>query len=145
MSARRPKAAADLDTEVVPGRRIAASLIVNATSLGQHVLPDANVSVPIDTTALGLGVTVVDLAYRGDGARRRRARSRGSGRARRRRARGADRPGDLRVRAPHRRRAPVEAIAAARAPSDPAETAPGRCTARGPGRARLRGGPIPRR
>jgi shikimate dehydrogenase len=24
--------------------------------------------VPIDTTALGLGVTVVDLAYRGDGA-----------------------------------------------------------------------------
>jgi shikimate 5-dehydrogenase len=43
---------------------------VNATPLGQHEtpVPDANVSVPIDTTALGLGVTVVDLAYRGDGA-----------------------------------------------------------------------------
>jgi shikimate dehydrogenase len=71
VSARRPEAAAELGAEVAPWPPDrTASLIVNATPLGQPETPapDANVSVPIDTTALGLGVTVVDLAYRGDGA-----------------------------------------------------------------------------
>jgi shikimate dehydrogenase len=71
VSARRPEAVSELGAEAVPWPPDrGASLIVNATPLGQHEtpVPDANVSVPIDTTALGLGVTVVDLAYRGDGA-----------------------------------------------------------------------------
>ena len=70
VSARRPEAAAELGAPVIPWPPDrGASLIVNATPLGQHetTVPDANGSVPIDTTALGLGVTVVDLAYRGDG------------------------------------------------------------------------------
>jgi shikimate 5-dehydrogenase len=71
VSARRPEAAAELGVDAVawpPDRT--ASLIVNATPLGQHEtsVPGTDVSVAVDTTALGLGVTVVDLAYRGDGA-----------------------------------------------------------------------------
>jgi shikimate dehydrogenase len=70
-SARRPEAAAELGAGVVswpPDR--AATVVVNATPLGQAEtpVPDANLSVPIDTTLLGPDTTVVDLAYRGDGA-----------------------------------------------------------------------------
>jgi len=71
VSARRPDAAADLGVGVVPwppGR--GAALVVNATPLGQRETsaPGTDVSVPIDTKLLGEGTTVVDLAYRGDGA-----------------------------------------------------------------------------
>jgi shikimate dehydrogenase len=70
VSARRPEAAAELGVDVVPWPPDrAAALVVNATPLGQretHV-PGTNVSVPIDTSMLGAGMTVVDLAYRGDG------------------------------------------------------------------------------
>jgi shikimate dehydrogenase len=71
VSARRPGAAAELGVDVVPWPPPrAAALVVNATPLGQREtpVPDANVSVPIDSSLLGLGTTVVDLAYRGDGA-----------------------------------------------------------------------------
>jgi shikimate dehydrogenase len=71
VSARRPEAAAELGAGAVPWPpERAAKLVVNATPLGQREtpVPGADVSVPIDTSLLGAGVTVVDLAYRGDGA-----------------------------------------------------------------------------
>ena len=71
VSARRADAAADLGADVVPWPPPrAAALVVNATPLGQHEtpVPGTDVSVPIDTNLLEPGMTVVDLAYRGDGA-----------------------------------------------------------------------------
>jgi shikimate dehydrogenase len=71
VAARRPEAAAELGVDTIPWPPDrAAALIVNATPLGQRETPapGANVSVPIDTNLLGSGMTVVDLAYRGDGA-----------------------------------------------------------------------------
>jgi shikimate dehydrogenase len=71
VSARRPDAAAALGVAVAPWPPDrAAALVVNATPLGQAEtsVPGTNVSVPIETSLLGPGVTVVDLAYRGDGA-----------------------------------------------------------------------------
>lgn len=71
VSARRPQAAAELGAAVVPWPPDrAAALIVNATPLGQAEEPvsGTNCSAPVDAGLLGPGMTVVDLAYRGDGA-----------------------------------------------------------------------------
>jgi shikimate dehydrogenase len=71
VSARRPEAAAQLGASVVPWPPDrAAALVVNATPLGQAEKPGSgtNCSEPIDVGLLGPGMTVVDLAYRGDGA-----------------------------------------------------------------------------
>jgi shikimate dehydrogenase len=70
VSARRPEAAAELGPAVPWPPNRAAALVVNATPLGQHEtsVPGTNVSVPIDTSLLGPRMTVVDLAYRGDGS-----------------------------------------------------------------------------
>jgi shikimate dehydrogenase len=70
VSARRADAAAELGDVVAWPPPRPAALVVNATPLGQHEtsVPDANVSVPIDTSLLEPGMTVIDLAYRGDGA-----------------------------------------------------------------------------
>jgi shikimate dehydrogenase len=70
VSARRAEAAAELGGVVPWPPDRAATLVVNATPLGQHEtpVPDTNVSVPIDTSLLGPGMTVVDLAYRRDGS-----------------------------------------------------------------------------
>ena len=70
VSARRPEAAAGLGTAVPWPPDRAAALVVNATPLGQRETPGPgpDVSVPIATSLLGPGMTVADLAYRGDGA-----------------------------------------------------------------------------
>ena len=70
VSARRADAAAELGDVVAWPPPCAAALVVNATPLGQHEtpVPGTHVSVPIDTSLLESGMTVVDLAYRGDGA-----------------------------------------------------------------------------
>jgi shikimate dehydrogenase len=70
VSARRPEAAAELGAAVSWPPDRAAALIVNATPLGQRETPGPgpDVSLPIATSLLGPGTTVVDLAYRGDGA-----------------------------------------------------------------------------
>jgi len=70
VSARRPDAAAELGDVVAWPPPRAAALVVNATPLGQHEtpVPGTHVSVPIDTSLIERGMTVVDLAYRGDGA-----------------------------------------------------------------------------
>jgi shikimate dehydrogenase len=69
VSARRPEAAAELGRAVPWPPDRAATLVVNATPLGQRETPapDATVAPPIATSLLGPGTTVVDLAYRGDG------------------------------------------------------------------------------
>jgi len=71
VGARRADAAAELGVDVAPWPPPrAAALVVNATPLGQREtpVPGTNVSVPIDTSLLEPGMTVVDLAYRGDGS-----------------------------------------------------------------------------
>jgi shikimate dehydrogenase len=71
VSARRPEAAAELGSAVVPWPpERGATLVVNATPLGQRETPGpvADVALPIDVRLIDPGVTVVDLAYRGDGA-----------------------------------------------------------------------------
>ena len=73
VSARRADAAAELGDVVAWPPPRAAALVVNATPLGQHEtpvppVPGTHVSVPIDTSLIEPGMTVVDLAYRGDGA-----------------------------------------------------------------------------
>jgi shikimate dehydrogenase len=71
VSARRSEAAAELGARVVPWPPDrAAALIVNATPLGRHAtsVPGTDVAPPLDPGLLGVGMTVVDLAYRGDGA-----------------------------------------------------------------------------
>ncbi len=70
VSARRPEAAAELGEAVPWPPARAAALVVNATPLGQRAtsVPGTGVASPIDTSLLGSGMTVVDLAYRGDGA-----------------------------------------------------------------------------
>ena len=83
MSQRLPDTMVRLEQAIERLANGTAPLVVNATPLGQHEtpVPGTNVSVPIDTNALGPGVTVVDLAYRGDGAETalcRAARERGA-------------------------------------------------------------------
>ncbi len=70
VSARRPEAAAELGEPVPWPPDRAATLVVNATPLGQHEtsVPGTDVSLPIDASLLGPDTTVVDLAYRGDGS-----------------------------------------------------------------------------
>ena len=70
VSARRHEAATALGTAVPWPPDRGAALVVNATPLGQREPPGpvAGGSLPIDPGLLGPGVTVVDLAYRGDGA-----------------------------------------------------------------------------
>jgi shikimate dehydrogenase len=70
VSARRLEAAAELGAAVSWPPDRAAALIVNATPLGQRETPrpGPGVPVPIAPSLLGPGMTVVDLAYRGDGA-----------------------------------------------------------------------------
>ena len=70
VSARRPDAAAELGEAAPWPPDRAAALVVNATPLGQgeKLVPGTDVSGPIDASLIGPGATVVDLAYRGDGA-----------------------------------------------------------------------------
>jgi shikimate dehydrogenase len=66
VAARRPGAAAALGAEADPWpARRAASLVVNATPVGQAGDPEA---LPVDPALLRGGMVVCDLAYRGDGA-----------------------------------------------------------------------------
>ena len=65
VAARRPAAAADLGAGIEPWpAHRAASLVVNATPVGQAGDPEAS---PIDPGLLEAGIVVCDLAYRGDG------------------------------------------------------------------------------
>jgi shikimate dehydrogenase len=70
VSARRREAAAELGDAVPWPPDRAAALVVNATPLGQREksVPGTDFSLPIAPGLIDPGMTVVDLAYRGDGA-----------------------------------------------------------------------------